>query len=118
MNYIPDQFDNNALTYGSNIKFIKPMIFIDYYVFLWVESEIEVRMLRKSVESNSLTNTQRLSAELGVAQWTDVWHLKAIGKVNKRWKEVPHDLTKNQANRRVETCRKLLENPRDDRFIR
>jgi len=31
---------------------------------------------------------------------------------------VPHDLTENQANRCVETCRKLLENPRDDRFIR
>ena len=31
---------------------------------------------------------------------------------------MPHDLTKKQANRRIETCRKLLENPRDERFIR
>jgi len=59
-----------------------------------------------------------LSAKLGVAQRTVVRHLKAIGKVNKRCREVPHDLTENQANRRVETYRTLLENPRDDRFIR
>ena len=59
-----------------------------------------------------------MSAKLGVAQRTVVRHLKAIGKVNKRCREVPHDLTENQANRRVETYRTLLENPRDDRFIR
>jgi len=52
-------------------------------------------MLRKSVESNPSTSTRRLSAELGVAQRTVVRHLKAIGKVNKRCREVPHDLTKN-----------------------
>jgi len=74
-------------------------------------------MLRKSVESNPSKRTRRLSAELDVAQITVVRHLKAIGKVNKRCREVPHDLTENQANRRVETCRNLLEDPRDDRFI-
>jgi histone-lysine N-methyltransferase SETMAR len=75
-------------------------------------------MICKSVDSNPSTSTRRLSAELGVAQTTVVRHLKAIGKVNKRCREVPHDLTEKQANRRIETCRKLLENPRDDRFIR
>lgn len=75
-------------------------------------------MLRKSVEGNPSTSTRRLSAELDVAQRTVVRHLKTIGKVNKRCREVPHDLTENQAKRRLDTCRKLLENPHDARFIR
>ena len=75
------------------------------------------KMLCKSVESNPSTSTRILSARLGVSQRTVVRHLKAISKVNKRCKEVPHDLNENQANRRVETCRKLLENPRDNRLI-
>ena len=75
-------------------------------------------MLRKSVESNPSTSSRRLSAELGVTQRTVARYLKAIGKVNKRCRELSHDLTENQVNRRVETCRKLLENPRNDRFIR
>jgi len=73
--------------------------------------------LRKSVESNPYTSTRRLSAELGVAQRTVVRHLKAIDKVSKSCRQVPHDLTINQANRRIETCKKPLENPLDDRFI-
>ena len=51
-------------------------------------------MICKSVDSNPSTRTQRLSAELGVAQTTVVRHLKAMGKVNKPCREVPHDLTK------------------------
>jgi len=74
-------------------------------------------MLRKSVESNPSTGTRRKSAELGVAQRAVVRHLKAVGKVNKYCREVTHDLTENQAIRHVETCRKLLENPRDYCFI-
>ena len=74
--------------------------------------------LIKAVETKPSTSTRILSAGLGIAQRTVVRHLKTIGKVNKRCREVPHDLTEIQAKRRMETCRKLLENPRDDRFIR
>lgn len=42
----------------------------------------------------------------------------ALEKVNKSCREVPHDLTEIQAQNRVNVCKKLLENPRDDRFIR
>jgi len=74
-------------------------------------------MLSKSVESNPSTSTRGLSVELGTIQGTVVRHLIAIGEVNKRCREVPHDLTEKQENRCVETCRKLFENPRDYRFI-
>lgn len=74
--------------------------------------------LRQSVEDKPSTSTRRLSDELDVSQRTVVRHLKAIGKVNRRCREVPHDLTENQAKRRIETCTKLLENPRDYRFLR
>lgn len=74
--------------------------------------------LIKAVETKPSTSTRILSADLGIAQRTVVRHLKTIGKVNKRCREVPHDLTEILAKRRMETCRKLLENPRDDRFIR
>jgi len=66
-------------------------------------------MLRKSVESNPSMSTRRLSTELGVSRRTVVRHLKAIGKVNKGCREVPHDLTENQANRRVETFKNSLK---------
>ena len=32
-------------------------------------------------------------------------------------REVTYDLTENHASNSVKTCQKLLENPRDDRFI-
>lgn len=79
---------------------------------------VDTEALRNAVEANPSTSTRRLSDELDIPQTSVVRHLHALGKVNKCCREVPHDLTENQAQKRVETCRKLLENPRDDRFIR
>ena len=79
---------------------------------------VNTEAIRAAVEANSSTSTRRLSAELDIPQTSVVRHLKAIGKVNRRCREVPHDLTENQAQNRVDICRKLLQNPRDDRFIR
>jgi hypothetical protein len=41
-----------------------------------------------------------------------------LGKVKKHCREAPHELTPAQAQRRVDTCRQLLQNPHDERFIR
>ena len=71
------------------------------------------QILRKSIKGNSSLSTQRLSAELGVAQKTVVRQQKAID-----WLDIPHNFTENQANQRIETYRKLLESRRDYRFIR
>ena len=70
-----------------------------------------------AIEANSSTSTRRLSAELNIPQTYVIGNLNIIGKVNKLCREVPHDLTENQTQNRVETCRKLLESLRYDRFI-
>ncbi len=79
---------------------------------------VDSEALLNAVEANPSTSSRRLSAELGTAQTSVVRHLHALGKINKRCREVPHDLTENQIQNRVSICRKLLENPLDDRFIR
>ena len=78
---------------------------------------VNTEAIREAVEAKSSTSIRRLSAELDIPQTSVFRHLHAIGKVNRRCREVPHDLTENQRQTRVDTCRKLLENPRDDRFI-
>lgn len=79
---------------------------------------VDSEAIREAVESNPSKSTRRLSAELDIPQTSVVRHLHALGKINRRCREVPHELTEIQAKRRVEICRKLLENPWDHRFIR
>ena len=79
---------------------------------------VDSEAIREAVETNPSISTRRLSTELDIPQTSIVRHLHALGKVNRRCREVPHELTQIQAKKRVETCKKLLENPRDDRFIR
>jgi hypothetical protein len=45
-------------------------------------------------------------------------HLTALGKVYDSCRFVPHELTAEQVQRRVEFCRKLLQLPKDHRFIK
>lgn len=75
-------------------------------------------ILCKAVNDNPKTSTRRLSAKLGASQSTITRHLHKVGKVNKRFREIPHELTPAQAKRRVDTCRKLLQNPKDDRWFK
>ena len=81
-------------------------------------STTDNEVLRELIEANPSTSTRRLSGETGVSQSTIVRHLHELGKVNRRCREVPHELNEKQAERRVEVCRQLLQNPRDERFIR
>ena len=62
---------------------------------------VDSEAIRESIEANPSTSTRRLSAELDITQTSVVRHLHALGKVNRCCLEVPHDLTKNQAERRV-----------------
>lgn len=78
---------------------------------------VDSESIREAIEANPSTSTRRLSAELDVSQTSVIRHLHALDKVNRCCREVPHELTEIQARNRVATCRKLLENPRDDRFI-
>jgi hypothetical protein len=45
-------------------------------------------------------------------------HLTALEKIYKSCRIVPHELTAEQTQRRVEFCRKLLQLPKDHRFIK
>ena len=79
---------------------------------------LDSEVLRQSVEANPATSVRRLSGELGTSKSTIARQLHKLGKVNKRCREVPHQLTPAQAQRRVDTCRQLLENPMDERWIK
>ena len=61
-------------------------------------------------------STRHLATELGTNNMT-VWrHLKKLGFAHKKPREDSHELTEVQARKRVEICRRLLNNPLDDRF--
>jgi histone-lysine N-methyltransferase SETMAR len=74
--------------------------------------------LQQSLQTNQTTSTRRLSGELGASKDSIGRALHKLGKVNRCCREVPHELNSQQAKNRVDICRKLLENPRDDRFIK
>lgn len=81
-------------------------------------STVNNEALRELVEQQPQTSTRRLSAELGPSKSTIDRHLHQIGLVNRRCREVPHEMTPAQQKRRVDTCTHLLENPKDLRFWR
>jgi histone-lysine N-methyltransferase SETMAR len=72
---------------------------------------------KEAAEQQLSTSTHRLSDTLGPSKSTIHHHLTALGKIYKRCRIVPHELTMEQAQRRIEFCRKLLQLPRDHRFI-
>lgn len=79
---------------------------------------MDLEALQQSVQSNPTTSTRRLSNELGASKDTIGRALHKLGKVNRRCREVPHDLNAQQAKNRVDVCKKLLENPKDERFLK
>ena len=74
-------------------------------------SELDNEELRKLVESNPRLSTHEMATTLGTDQSTIVRHLEKLGKVSKLGSWVPHDLTKNQRDRRAEACLTLLLPP-------
>jgi hypothetical protein len=73
---------------------------------------------KEAAEQQPSTSTSRLSDTLGPSKSTIHCHLTALGKIYKSYRVVPHELTVEQAQRRVEFCRKLLQLPKDHRFIK
>jgi len=72
--------------------------------------------LQAALDAEPSSSTRDLEAELGVSHMT-VWnHLQKLDFVHKKPRQDPHELTEAQANKRVEVCRQLLNNPLDDRF--
>jgi hypothetical protein len=73
---------------------------------------------KEAAEQQPSTSTRRLSDTLGPSKSTIHLHLTALGKIYKSCRIVPHELTAEQAQRGVEFCRKLLQLPKDHRFIK
>jgi hypothetical protein len=72
----------------------------------------ESEATKEAAEQQPSTNTHRLS------QSTIHRHLTALRKIYKSCRTVPHELTAEQAQGRVEFCRKLLQLPKDHCFIK
>jgi hypothetical protein len=73
---------------------------------------------KEVAELQPSTSTCRLSDTLGPSKSTIHRHLTALGKIYKSCRFVPHELTAEQAQRRVEFCLKLLQLPKDHHFIK
>jgi histone-lysine N-methyltransferase SETMAR len=70
---------------------------------------IDPEVVRQAAEANPCTSTRILSAELGCSNATVHRKLTELDMVNRRCRVIPHELTPDQAQRRVDVCRQLLE---------
>jgi hypothetical protein len=71
-----------------------------------------------AAEQQPSTSTRRLSDTLGPSKSTIHSHPAALRQIYKSCRFVPHELSAEQAQRRVEFCRKLLQLSKDHRFIK
>ncbi|CAF1565946.1 unnamed protein product [Didymodactylos carnosus] len=79
---------------------------------------IDPEALRQAVEADTVTSTRKLSTELGTSNSTIYEHLHRLGKVSRSCQNGPQELTPEQVQHRVNVCKELLANPRDERFIK
>ena len=71
-------------------------------------SNVDSDQLRANIEADPLKIKQEVAEELNVNHSMVVRHLKQIGKVKKLHKWVPHELTENLKNRRLEVSSSLV----------
>ena len=79
---------------------------------------IDDEALRLKVELEPSTSTRILSTEFGTSQFTINNHLGQLGFVNRHCRQVPHELTPDQARDRIDICKRLLGNPLDERHFK
>jgi [histone H3]-lysine36 N-dimethyltransferase SETMAR len=75
-------------------------------------------LLCQQIEQHPGSSTRNLSAEHGSSKDTVARHLHQLGFANRRPRLIPHELTEEQAKKRVTICKQLLANPQDLRFWR
>ena len=71
-------------------------------------SEIDIEDLKALIERDPRLTTQCLAEQLGCSHTTIERHLSDLGKTWKYGLWIPHELTKAQLDRRVDTCLELL----------
>ena len=65
--------------------------------------------LKDYISTNSASTSRKMSAVFGCDHKTIINHLHKLDYVNKRCQDVPHDLNKNQKEKRVYCCSDLLD---------
>jgi hypothetical protein len=73
---------------------------------------------KEAAEQQPSTITRRLSDTLGPSKSTIHRQLTALGKIYKSCRAVPHELIAEEAQQRVEFCRKLFQLLKDHCFIK
>ena len=77
----------------------------------------DIENIRRILQENRKTkSTCRLSEERGASKDTMHRHIKTFGKLYGSCRSALHELTPQQAQRRADICRQLVDNPMDDRY--
>ena len=71
----------------------------------------------QSMEENPQKSKRRLSEELGASKGTIHRQIKILEKTYRSCISVPHTLTPQEAQLRMDICRQFIGNPMDDRSI-
>ena len=79
-------------------------------------SKIDKKAISQCLDENPNASTRVIGEKFGCHYSTISRQLNSMGYIQKRPRQDPHYLTENQALNRVKLCKKLLENPLDDRF--
>ena len=72
--------------------------------------------LLAALEDEPSSSAREVATEHGVSHTAVLTHLHQLKFVHKKPRQDPHQLTEAQANKRVEICRQLLDNPLNDRL--
>lgn len=73
--------------------------------------------LQKLLDQDNRQTQAELGQQLGFDPGTVSRRLREMGKISKLGRWIPHDLTEQQKNRRVEVCRSLLARQKKKGFL-
>lgn len=100
-----DRFQQGNYTIDDEVRSGRPM-------------EMDVDVLKDLVESDPHLTTRDMSAQLGFTHSTIEAGLRKLGKVQKLGRWVPHELTQNDRDRRIDCCYNLLSLKRTFNWLR
>ena len=74
----------------------------------------DIENISRVLEENAQKSTRRLSEDLGATEDTIYRQIKTLGKSYRNCRSVPHELTPQQAQHRVDICCQVTGNPMDN----